>query len=166
MLFQTSLEVNAKWLKIFAKADVLGRICDDKEELLYKLELFEEFCREQNCWGNPRQFSSDLAMFNYFSKDNVSPDYEPFDNLKSEVIMLSGLPGSGKDFFIKKNYSDLPVVSLDNLRRKLKNLAKGQKRNRSNCANGQGRSPSSSSERRKFHLERHQYYAPITQATD
>jgi len=34
--------------------------------------------------------------------------------------MLSGLPGMGKDTYIKKMHPDLPVVSLDNIRRKFK----------------------------------------------
>ena len=34
--------------------------------------------------------------------------------------MLSGLPGMGKDSFLRKNYPDLPVVSLDDIRRKHK----------------------------------------------
>lgn len=127
-LLQTSLEVNTKLLAIFAKADVLGRICSDKEELLYKIEMFKEYCKEQNCWGSPRVFPSNLAKFNYFSKEDASPDYEPFDNLKSEVILLSGLPGSGKDTFIKKHYPEWPIVSLDALRRKYKIAPSDKKR--------------------------------------
>ncbi|MEL6945514.1 MAG: ATP-binding protein, partial [Bacteroidota bacterium] len=42
-----------------------------------------------------------------------------YDDLKFEVIMLSALPGSGKDFYIK-THLDLPVLSLDKIRRKHK----------------------------------------------
>jgi predicted kinase len=33
---------------------------------------------------------------------------------------MSGIAGSGKDTFCAKNYPDLPVISLDNIRRELK----------------------------------------------
>jgi predicted kinase len=82
--------------------------------------LFEELCREQQCWKQPRKFASELAKFVYFYKEDGSPDYVPFDDLKGEVIMLSGLPGMGKDTYLKKHFADLPVISLDDIRRKYK----------------------------------------------
>lgn len=72
-------------------------------------------------------FPSNLARFNYFQKECESPDYEPFDETSCEVILLSGLPGAGKDTFIKEHYSDHPVVSLDNLRRTQKISPKNKK---------------------------------------
>lgn len=47
-------------------------------------------------------------------------DYVPFDDTKGEVIMMCGLPGSGKDTFIENNFSDLPMVSLDEIRKENK----------------------------------------------
>ncbi|QIP13964.1 AAA family ATPase [Spirosoma aureum] len=119
-LLQVSLEVDTQWLTMLARADVQGRICADQADLLYRIDLFEEFCRENKCWGQPRQFVSDTARFHYFSHDEGQPDYEPFTESGSAVVLLSGLPGSGKDTFIARNLADWPVVSLDNYRRKLK----------------------------------------------
>jgi predicted kinase len=119
-LLQVSLEVNTQWLTLLARADIQGRICADQVDLLYRIDLFEEFCRENKCWGQPRQFISDTARFHYFSHDEAHPDYEPFTESGSDVVLLSGLPGSGKDTFIARNLADWPVVSLDNYRRKLK----------------------------------------------
>lgn len=119
-LLQVSLEVNTEWLAIFAKADVLGRICEDQSELLYRIELFKELCIENDCWGKPKAFYSDLAKFEYFMKDDKQPNYQPFDDYKSEVIMLSGLPGVGKDTYIRKYLKDYKIVSLDDIRRELK----------------------------------------------
>ncbi len=42
----------------------------------------------------------------------------PFEEPAFEVILMSGLPGSGKDTFIKNNYRDWPVISLDDMRTK------------------------------------------------
>jgi len=34
--------------------------------------------------------------------------------------MMSGLPGAGKDYWVAENLPDLPVISLDELRREMK----------------------------------------------
>jgi predicted kinase len=119
-LLKASLEVNTMLLTLLAKADVLGRICSDAADLLYKIDLFRELCIEHNCWNKPKLFASDFSKFQYFRKSDRSPDFEAFDDTKSTVILLSGIAGSGKDFYIAKNYPKLPVVSLDNMRRKAK----------------------------------------------
>jgi putative nucleotidyltransferase with HDIG domain len=119
-LLEASLRVDMQLLSLLAKADALGRMCADQKDLLDRIELFKAFCEEQQCWNGPRVFPSELARFVYFQKEDSFPDYTPYDDLKGEVIMLSGLPGMGKDTFLKKNYPDLPVVSLDDIRRKHK----------------------------------------------
>jgi predicted kinase len=43
-----------------------------------------------------------------------------FDPTWGEVILLCGLPGTGKDTFIKKYYPNFKVISLDNIRREHK----------------------------------------------
>lgn len=116
-LLQASMEVNLEHLAIFAKADILGRICEDQDELLYKIELFKEFGKEQNCYGQAFPFASNLARFTYFKKEASSPNYVPFETDKWEVVMLCGLPGTGKDTYIQKHYKDWEVVSLDDIRR-------------------------------------------------
>lgn len=128
-LFQCSLEVNTQHLAILATADILGRICPDKAEMLYKIELFKEFCKEQNCYGQKRQFASDLARFTYFQKEDSSPDYVPFEMPKNEVVVLCALPGSGKDFYIQKHFKNWKTVSLDDIRRQLKILPTDKKGN-------------------------------------
>ncbi|MDN3582965.1 AAA family ATPase [Mucilaginibacter flavus] len=115
-LIMASMEVNTMWLALLARADVLGRICVDKEEMLFKIDCFEAFCREQNCWGTPRGFETDDALMYYMQHDDAYPDYVPFDQATFEVILMSGLPGAGKNTFIQKHYADLPVVSLDDIR--------------------------------------------------
>ncbi|MEN8119436.1 MAG: AAA family ATPase [Bacteroidota bacterium] len=114
-----SFEVNTKLLAILATADVKGRIAEDKEDLLTRIELFEEYCSELNCWGNARKFETDLAKYHYFT-NNSHISYVPFENESFEVILLSALPGSGKDYHIKENYDEWQVISLDNMRRKYK----------------------------------------------
>lgn len=116
-LFQASMEVDTKLLYLLSKADVLGRICEDQEELLHKVELFREYCIEQNCLGQARPFESDLGRYQYFQKEEGSADYIPFEKDCFEVVMMSALPGTGKDTFIKNNFKEWPIVSLDSIRR-------------------------------------------------
>ncbi|MBL0742037.1 AAA family ATPase [Chryseolinea lacunae] len=119
-LLEASLNVDMKALALLARADATGRICRDQSKLLERIDFFEAYCQEQGCWQTPKKFPSALARFHYFQKEEASPDYDPFDDLKGKVIMLSGLPGMGKDRYIQKHYSDLPMLSLDNIRREHK----------------------------------------------
>ena len=119
-LCEASLRVDTLLLKMLADADIRGRICEDKNELLEALELFEIFCREQDCWKKPREFATDYARFHYFHTEDSYIDYVPHEQFKCEVTMLSGLPGMGKDYYIQSAGIDVPVVSLDVIRRKHK----------------------------------------------
>ena len=118
-VINASLVVNTKHLSMLAKADILGRICQDQEEILLRIELFKELCEENMCFGEKRKFESDYGRFLYLNRSEISPDYVPFDDLKFDVHVMCALPGSGKDTFIKNNLN-LPVLSLDDLRRENK----------------------------------------------
>ncbi len=123
-----SMVVNTEHLAMLAKADILGRICEDGEEILLKIELFKELCKENECFGQQKVFPSNYGRFLYFNKTQSSPDYHPFDDLICTVTVLCALPGSGKDTYIKK-YLDLPELSLDNIRRANKILPTDKKKN-------------------------------------
>jgi predicted kinase len=103
-------------LALLAEADVRGRICTDQEDLLYRVELFREYCKEQGVWDNAWQFKNGHARFLYFQHPENGLYYEPFDDYRGTVILMSGLPGSGKDTWIARNHPDWPVISLDDLR--------------------------------------------------
>jgi predicted kinase len=115
-----SFRCDLRQLKILSEADVRGRICEDLPRLLEALELFELYCRENDCWGKPKEFASAVARFHYFYVPDSYVNYVPFENFKCEVTMLSGLPGMGKDHYIRSLKTDIPVISLDGIRRKYK----------------------------------------------
>ena len=81
-LCEVSLRVDTSLLKILSEADVRGRICEDKNELLEAVELFEIFCREQNCWSKPRKFATDYARVHYFHTEGGYIDYIPHEQFK------------------------------------------------------------------------------------
>mgnify|MGYP000719137927 CR=1 FL=1 len=111
--------VNNKHLSMLARADVLGRICVDQEEILYRIDLFDELCREHHCWEQPRVFESNYGRYLFFTREGIAPDYVPFDDLRFDVHMICALPGTGKDTYIQQQLKELPVLSLDEIRRSL-----------------------------------------------
>ena len=116
-LITISLRCRTDLLAMLAKADVLGRECQDKPDLLEKIEYFELGCQMYDCWGKPKEFKSDLARYTYLNGQMDYDGFVPYDDKKFEVHMLSGIAGSGKDYYISENLPKLPVVSLDGIRR-------------------------------------------------
>jgi putative nucleotidyltransferase with HDIG domain len=116
-LFRVAASVNTRWLGMLVRADLLGRICADQSELLDRLDLFEEYCRENDCWGNPKAFASSFGQYHYLQGGGDDPNYAPYEADSFPVIMLSGLPGMGKDTLIRERFGAWPLVSLDTLRR-------------------------------------------------
>ena len=119
-VIEASMVVNTQWLSLLARADALGRVCRDQRDLLYRIDLFEALCQEQQCWGEARRFATPNARFQYFRKEEGYADFVPFDDFGSQVVLLSGLPGAGKDTHVFHHYRDWPVINLDQIRREHK----------------------------------------------
>lgn len=81
--------------------------------------LYRQYCEEQKCLAEPRVFPSSHSRFVYFRTAGRDPEYLAYDDTVACVTVLSGLPGAGKDHWIKENRPDLPVVSLDAIRANL-----------------------------------------------
>jgi len=105
---------------LLAEADIKGRVCPDKDVLLAKIDLFRDTGFELNCFTTPFSFPSNHSRYLYFQKEGRSPIYKAYDNTKFEVMLMSGLPGAGKDYWIKENVSGYPTISLDDIRTELK----------------------------------------------
>jgi predicted kinase len=116
---EVSLAARCDLLALVAEADIRGRICADMPRIVDQIELFREFCREEGCFSKPRKFASDHTRVVYFRSEGRLPDVEVWDDTRAEVVMLSGLPGAGKDTTLRQSFADLPVVSLDALRDEL-----------------------------------------------
>ena len=118
-IIRASQIVRCDCLALMAEADVKGRICADRERLLETIEFFREFCCEHDCFDRPYRFASAHSRFLYFQKEDGDPTYIAYDDTRLEVILMCGLPGTGKDYWIEHHHPDLPMVSLDKLREEM-----------------------------------------------
>lgn len=106
-------------LCLLSRADVLGRIASDAADNLEKIALSRELAREEGCLDGPYPFPSARTRRALFSGASVWRDQELYDDSWGEVILMCGLPGTGKDAWIRKNHPELPTVCLDDVRREL-----------------------------------------------
>lgn len=118
-VIQMSLDCNNELLYHFAKCDFLGRKCDDLQSKLEDIEYFKIICEELDCFNKPYTFINNITKFNYIVKKTHSYLDNAYDDTKSKVYIMCGLPGTGKDYYIKNNL-DIPVISLDDIRKELK----------------------------------------------
>jgi putative nucleotidyltransferase with HDIG domain len=103
-------------LCILAAADARGRITKSPDDMPDRVDLFRDFAAEHNCLSQPFPFPNDHTRFVYFHNAAALPSDVLHDTTRSRVFLLAGLPASGKDTWIRQNYGDLPVISLDALR--------------------------------------------------
>lgn len=119
MALQISQTARCDLLTLLAKADALGRECKDQNDLLLRIDLFREFCHEQQCLYRPREFASGLSRFQYFRAEDRDPHYRAHDESTYEVILMSGLPGAGKDTWSRRHAAHLQQISLDAIREEI-----------------------------------------------
>lgn len=115
-LIKASYAANLRLLYILAKADLEGRICKDKEELFDKILCFKEYGEELHIFNEKKEFANPYTRYKYFNRELNWPDTVLYDPSEFEVIMMAGLPLSGKDTYIEEHFDSMPVVSLDDIR--------------------------------------------------
>ncbi|WP_231409829.1 AAA family ATPase [Ralstonia solanacearum] len=116
---ELSWQLSIPSLAMLAEADMRGRICADKARVLDNIELFRELAREEGCYGTPRPFADAHTAVSYFRGADVHPDYPLHQAPGSRVIVMSGLPASGKNTWVDAYHPELPVVSFDDARDEL-----------------------------------------------
>lgn len=113
---ELSWQLSIPLLATLAEADMRGRICDDAQKVLDNIELFKELAQDEGCYGRPRAFADAHTRVSYFRGAAVHPDYALFQEEGSKVVVMCGLPASGKNTWVEKHRPGLPVVSFDDSR--------------------------------------------------
>lgn len=57
-------------------------------------------------------FASDHARLGSFARPGRDPAYAPHDDTRSRAVVLSGLPGAGKDHWIATHHEGRPTIAL------------------------------------------------------
>lgn len=112
-------DVTVELLCILTEADVRGRFYDRIPESVETVRLCAELAEEKSCLKGPFPFPSSFAEHAYLSGRKIQPGQDLYDDTWGEVILMSGLPGAGKDTWIREYAGGLPVISLDEIRREL-----------------------------------------------
>lgn len=120
-LIKLSWHVQHQLLYLFAIADTRGRVCEQgySEETL---ELWKLIALENDCLTQPYPFPNDHARFLFYRGLLDNLQYEPHEDYRCKMTIMVGLPGSGKDTWLAENRNELPIVSLDEIRQRMKIL--------------------------------------------
>lgn len=116
---ELSGDFTIRLLCVLEEADVRGRIFEGIEESVETVYLCAELAEEMGCLNAPFSFPSFYAEHAFLSGRKILPGQDLYDDTWGEVILMSGLPGTGKDTWIGKYFRDLPVISLDEIRREM-----------------------------------------------
>ena len=111
-----SHRVRPHLLALVAEADARGRTCATKAQLIDNVALYLELSDEQGCRDRAFPFASDHSRFMFFRKPHRDPHHHAFDSTKATVTVMAGLPGAGKDHWIREHGRGKPVVGLDKAR--------------------------------------------------
>ena len=88
--------------------------------MVEQVQLCQEFSKESGCYTGPFPFPSAHTQYSYLARKDIAPEVALYNDTWGEVILMSGLPGTGKDTWIQENCPDLPMISLDETRREMK----------------------------------------------
>ncbi|MBL8602590.1 MAG: AAA family ATPase [Myxococcales bacterium] len=116
LVAKMSQSLRNDYVALLAEADMRGRVCEDQAAVLDAIAYFRLFAEDAGCLDGPLGFANPTSRYEYFQRPERDPGYAAFEGEQFEVVVMSGLPGAGKDHWVKTHGEGRPVVSLDALR--------------------------------------------------
>ena len=120
VMLEAACSTRCDYVALLAQADVQGRTSRDRPDLLDAVDEFRQFAAEQKCLQQAYAFPSDHSRVAFFRGRLEHPGTDIYDDSWGDVIMMSGLPGSGKDTWIRNQNLGWSVISLDVLRKEMR----------------------------------------------
>lgn len=104
-------------LYLLATADAKGRVFAQTNDTLLVINCWKDVCQDNHCYSQLFPFRNDHARVLFYRGELSSFFYTPYAP-EARIIMLSGLPGSGKTYHAinSQGLSSFPRVSLDAIR--------------------------------------------------
>lgn len=106
-------------LLVLKTADCMGAIQTEEDGWRDKLEYAKEIAQDYKCLENPYKFSNEYSRFEFFHNQKMEYPvdlYKPSNVGNFTAYFMIGLPGSGKDTYIKNHFPDIPTVCRDEIR--------------------------------------------------
>ncbi|MEM9555608.1 MAG: AAA family ATPase [Acidobacteriota bacterium] len=113
-----SQTVRCDHLAILGRADALGRITEDAEELHARHDAYARICREVGCFDRPYPFDDDHQRFLFFRRPDQALGATVAPAGEARVTLLCGLPGSGRRPWAQRYAGAATLIDLDALRRR------------------------------------------------
>ena len=113
-LITASLRCNIKQLSLLAECDFKGRICQDLDDMLLRIEMFLDRAERLGCLECPYPFKNDWSRMHYFTKGGYYGK-EIWEPEGSWLTIMCGVAGSSKSTWVSENWHG-SIIELDAIR--------------------------------------------------
>ena len=110
-----SLETSCERLAVLAEAQAHILPLRHRDQALVHIDAFRARADSLGCRRQPFPFASDHSRYMYFRRPQRDPYHEAYDSTQGQVTLLVGLPGVGKDSWLRKHAPHDTVVTGSDL---------------------------------------------------
>jgi len=98
---------------------VLGLAVAKTTDEIDACKRFMETAEHAECLKEPPKFADETSRFAFLLRKSRDASAVVADDTWGEIVMMAGLPGTGKDTWIGRNHPELPMISLDEIRKEI-----------------------------------------------